>query len=340
MLYVFWGPNDFSMRQELIRMRAALGQADLAGLNHAEADASALGPGELAALAQTMPFLGERRLAIIRGLLAPFEPRQKMGTAESAEAGGDDSASTKKREANLGPILEVLANLPPTNDLVLQERTVSKKNPLFARLPKDTIVREFPLPGGPDLDRWIVDRAKEMGGAIIPAAAHIISENVGADLWTIDSELQKLVLYASGRPIAEADVQLMVSQVREASIFSLVDAVMASRPGVAIGLAHQLLDGGSSPSRLLTLLARQVRLLLQAKEMCAEGKSTESMAAALGFRSPWAAKKLAQQAQAYTYQELGAIYRRLVDEDLALKTSRHTPEVGIDVLVVELCGRA
>jgi len=336
-LYIFSGPDSFSIRQELTRMKTSLGQPDMAGLNCAEVESSALSPVDLASLVQTMPFLAEKRLVIIRGLLAAFEPRQRPGSSEGEAESETKNSGAPKKETSMAPLLEVLSNVPPTTDLVLVEQKVSQKNPLYSRLSKDAVVREFPLPAGAELERWIVQRARERGGIIDSAAAHILADNVGPDLWTLDSELQKLLLYTNGQAITEAEVRLLVSQVREASVFALIDAVMASRTGPALGFAHQLLDGGTSPFQLLSLLARQMRLLLIAKEMACQDMSHQNMAAALGFRSPWAARKLAQQAEGYSYQRLKAMYRRLVDEDLALKTGKRSPELGMDMLVVELC---
>jgi len=339
-LYVFWGPNSFSMRQELAEMRAHQGQPDLAGLNCTEAEASSLALAELASMVQTMPFLGEKRLVILHGLLAPFQPRQKPGDREDGKDNETKGSTGSKKDASLAPILEIVSNLPPTTDLVLTEEKLSPKNPVFSRLPKDAIIREFPLPAGPDLERWIVRTAGEMGGSINSAAAHLLAENVGPDLWVLDSELRKLLLYVDGKPVTEAEVRLLVSQVREASIFALVDATLAARSGLALGLAHKLMDGGTSPFQILGMLARQLRLLLLAKELSSQNMNPQNMAKALGIVSPWAANKLAQQAGGYSDGRLGAMYRRLVEEDLALKTGRRTPELGLDLLLVELCDRS
>lgn len=340
MLYLFWGPNDFSMGKEIASMRGSLGAPEVASLNYAESAAPALGPGGLASLAQTMPFLGEKRLVVVRGLLAPFEPRQKAGRAEAGE-GREEPAllPIKGAEALLSPLLEVLNNLPPTTDLVLVEEKVGPKNALFSRLPKGAVVKEFQLPPRPELEGWILQHAKALGGVVNPAAAHALAESIGPDLWALDSELHKLLTYTSGRPVGQEEVHLLVAQVREANIFALIDAVMALRPGQALGMTHQLLDGGTSPSHLLVMLARQVRLLLQAKDLAGRGATPQAMADVLGFRSPWPAKKLAQQAEGYSYPRLGSIYRRLVEEDLALKTGKRTPEVGLDLLVMDLCNR-
>ncbi|MDP2662555.1 MAG: hypothetical protein Q8R28_17685, partial [Dehalococcoidia bacterium] len=154
MLYVFWGPDSFSIRQELAKMRAHLGQPDLAGLNCMEAEASSLVPADLVSMVQTMPFLGEKRLVILHGLLAPFEPRQKANDGEAGKDGAEKGSTGSKKDASPAPVLEIVSNLPPTTDLVLTEEKLTQKNPVFSRLPIVATLREFPLPAGPDLERW------------------------------------------------------------------------------------------------------------------------------------------------------------------------------------------
>ena len=76
-----------------------------------------------------------------------------------------------------------------------------------------------------------------------------MSDLVGNDLWTLEQELEKLSLYASGRRIEESDVEELVAQVREASVFAAVDAMIDGRPGVALRLLRQLRQtGGRSPT--------------------------------------------------------------------------------------------
>jgi DNA polymerase-3 subunit delta len=326
-LYLFYGPNEFSQQEELAKLRAALGPAEMAGLNYTEMEGAQLPPSELAAVGQAVPFMTERRLVVVRGLLARFNPEPKKEGEGTVAA--DDGGWT--------PFLDCLRQLPPSTDLVLVEEQVHPANPLFRQCPEGTVVKEFPLPRAKELPGWIMKMASHLGGAIEPRAAQLLADSVGADLRVLKTELEKLITYAAGQPIEEGMVRSLVSQVRETSVFALVDAVMAGQPGRALQTMHQLLGDGFSPSHLLLMLGRQFRLLLQARELSAQRADSQQMMEVTGLRAQWAREKLLRQAKRYSYRQLRAAYHRLVEEDLAMKTGRRQPEVSLDLLVMELC---
>ena len=85
--------------------------------------------------------------------------------------------------------------------------------------------------------------------------------------------MEKLVQYAAGRQIEEADVQALVSATQEANIFAMVDAILEGRPGRAQDLCATLLADGNAPVQLLAMIARQVRIIFQVKDMKARKKA-------------------------------------------------------------------
>ena len=103
------------------------------------------------------------------------------------------------------------------------------------------------------------------------ADRQLLTDLVGADLWTLDREMEKLSLYASGRTIEESDVGKLVSQVREANIFSAVDAMIDGRPAVALRLFLQLRQDGRDVSNIIAMVERQLRLLALARDSMDRG---------------------------------------------------------------------
>ena len=81
------------------------------------------------------------------------------------------------------------------------------------------------------------------------------------------NEVDKLVLFTSGRRIEEKDVKAVVSYAQEASVFAMVDAILEFRVGVAEQLLGQLLQRGAAPAYLLVMLSRQVQMIVRAKEL-------------------------------------------------------------------------
>ena len=156
---------------------------------------------------------------------------------------GDGAAPTMPRMpgTSLG---EAIPGMPDTTLLLLSDGPLNANNPLLRAIRPVCNVEEVAAPRGEQLARWIKETAEAKGAAIAPAAIRSMADLVGSDLWTLDQELEKLSLYATGREIVEQDVSLMVSQVREASIFEAVDAMIDGRSQVALRLLAQLRDDG------------------------------------------------------------------------------------------------
>ncbi len=252
MIAVFFGKDDFSAQEALDALRSELDTDSMLADNTVRIDGPAAKPDELLILCQTMPFLSAHRLIIVRGLLKRFESeggRRRRG----------------RREADLGPwegFIEALPALPETTALVFLDGALDARNTLLQALRPHAQVREFKALQQNEVASWIVQRAARRGVSLEARAVAALSQLVGNQLWTLDSELQKLATYAGDRPVSEADVRALVSLAREPSIFAMADAVVEGRVRDAADLVQRLLVEGESPQRLLAMLARQYRLLL------------------------------------------------------------------------------
>lgn len=332
MLYIFYGQDSFSLREEVGRLRASLGLNEDGAASITALDGSRTSPEEVLTACQTLPFLGEQRLVIVEGLLGRFNPPARA-------AGGTRRQDSPSALARWQPLVEQVGNLPPGSSILLLDREVAAGNPLFVTLrPKAQSVREFRPLSARDVPGWISTRARAMKLEISPGAVRLLADLVGNDLWTLASELEKLATYTAGRAITEADVRELVASVREASIFALIDAVIARRPSVSLKLLRQLLATGTEPLQLLVMLARQYRLVLLAKELMATGLSPSAVAQRLSITSEFQMKKVIEQAGGYTLPALEAAYRRLLDTDVAIKRGLHSGDLALELLVSDLAG--
>jgi DNA polymerase-3 subunit delta len=163
----------------------------------------------------------------------------------------------------------------------------------------------------------------------------VLAALIGNDLRLLDQEIEKLLVYADGREIELEDVQALVSRARETSIFDLVDCVGRRETDRALRLLHRMLDDGAHPLYLLTMLARQVRILIQLKELQAQGLARQEMANRLKLH-PYVVEKGSAQARNFEMAELEAAHERLVETDFAIKTGAMEDVLALDTLVVEL----
>ncbi|WP_303677980.1 DNA polymerase III subunit delta, partial [Dehalococcoides mccartyi] len=266
MLYIFTGSDDFSLKERLKQIKLALGDESLSSANTTMLEGKNLTAAELQNYVQTVPFLAPARLVIVNGLLERFE-------GSKGKAAAKDTASKTSPDE----FARALSNLPPTTLAVLLDYTSSKdgdyrekekvsslaSNPLFKLVSPGAEVKHFAPLSAQNLPGWVMQRAKQSSIQMSVPAARLLARFVGADLWALSSEIEKLGLYAQGRVIEEADVENMVGYAQEVNIFALVDAVLDRKVKDAQQSLAAFTAGGGSPGFLLFMLVRQLRLMVR-----------------------------------------------------------------------------
>jgi DNA polymerase-3 subunit delta len=330
LLYILHGEDDFSITQYLGEIKRGLGDPSMLATNTSTFDGQKLTPDELKSVSETVPFLAEKRLVIIQGLLGRFEARGGLRRSKKGgNRGGDDAKA----------FAEAMENIPPSTVIVLTDGTrIKSTNPLLKLLSPRAEVRPFPLLKEPKLKQWIEKEVSAQGAAISPQAVDLLARMVGANLWIMSGEITKLTLFTGGRRIEAEDINKVVSSAQEANVFAMVDAILDFRAGVAERLLEQLLDKGASSAYLLTMLTRQVRLVVQAKELRRQRKSDIEIQSKLGL-APFPLRKTLEQAQRYPLERLKQVYKKLLQTDLYIKRGRFEGGLALNLLVAELCAQ-
>lgn len=341
MFYVFHGEDEFSRTEELSRFRGQMagGDAAMAELNTTALDGKGLTMGELRHVCDSIPFMADRRLVLVHGLLSWLWP----GQATKKQRSTTDEGPAWKR-AFLEDLAAYLPALPPTTRLFfLESKALPGSHPILKLAKaeeqnKQGFARLFDKPNEKQLPRWIEQRARDKGGTIDREAVQELAELIGNDLRQLEQEIEKLLVYAGGREVGIEDVQILVSRASQTSIFELVDCVGRRETDRALRLLHRMLEDGAHPLYLLTMLARQVRILIQVKELQAEGRRQQEMARQLKLH-PFVVGKGAAQSRNFDMVELEAAHERLVETDWAIKTGAMEEVLALDTLVVKLTQR-
>lgn len=315
MIYLFFGPDDLARSDAVQALRRQV-PADVADFNITTLDGRKLRIDALAAACEAMPFLHDRRLVIV------------------------DDALKNAKAADLRDALRAyLPNVPDSTDLVFVEREdVDKRGVVFAYIKKHGTLQEFQPKQGADLQRWLQARAKQSDATLQPAAGVLLVEWIGSDSRALSNELRKLATYVGlGGTIGPEQVRLLVQDASESSVFAFVDALAARQLGPALALLRGLLDDGQAPQYLLFMVARQVRILVQVKELVAQRMRPDAMASELK-QAPFVVRKANDQAGRFDAAALLRLHDRLVELDHWGKTGRIEPDVALELLVAETCG--
>ncbi|MDI6814722.1 MAG: DNA polymerase III subunit delta, partial [Dehalococcoidales bacterium] len=285
---------------------------------------------QLRTACETAPFLAERRLVIVNGLLERFEPKSKSSRQKKITP----LANQQNDYKSLGAYI---SKIPDSTVLVLIDGKIASNNPLFRELSAKAKVKSFPLLRDTELREWIQRRVADEGGSISSPAVDLLAKFVGSNLWTMASEINKLVLFTSGRRIEEEDIKMVVSYAQEANVFAMVDAILEFNAGVAEQLLQRLLQRGATLAYLLFMLSRQVRMIVQVKELRNQGKPKTEIQDKLGLTSEFALRKTLDQADKYPLARLKEVYHKLLETDLSIKTGKYEGELALNILIAELC---
>jgi DNA polymerase-3 subunit delta len=321
-----------------------MAEGGMGDLNTTVLDGRRLTFSELAAACNTLPFLTDRRLVVVENLFQRADLTRARGKKASGSGDdGEDEGAVAEGDF-MARLLELIPRMPPSTRLLFAEsKTLSRNHPIVRLAEKmpDAHVREFSVPQPGDLQNWVRRRAKEKGADIDPRAATLLATSVGQDLRALDQELEKLAAFVGYEgSIAEDDVRAMVSATREQDIFGLVDSLGLRQRAEAMGHLQTALADGANALYLLTMIARQVRLIMAAKELADEGARPQDIGQQMGIRHRFIIDKLLRQALQFEMAELDAIQRRVLEIDQAIKTGRVEGTLALEMLVLEICRRS
>jgi DNA polymerase-3 subunit delta len=324
MFYIFHGPDELSRSEALANLKAQMGDPSLADLNTTVLDGGSLTLGELQQVCDALPFMSDRRLVIVHNHFRQL-----------ARGGG------KRESEGIEALSAYLPTMPSSVRLIfVEDETLPKSHPILKLAAKHEAghITIFDGPGRGELAGWIAKRVETKGATIERPAADALAIAVGDDLRLLDSEIEKLTVYAgTERPITTADVELLVPYAGTANVFAMVDAIGRRDGRTALRLLHKLLDANAAPLYLLSMIVRQFRILIQVKELSAKGLATSTIAKQAKLH-PFVAEKAQRQAMNFSMGQLEAIYARLLETDLAIKTGKMGDVLALDTLVAALCG--
>lgn len=303
-IYLLYGEEAYLKKQYRDRfVKAMLPEGDT--MNYTYFEGKNTNPKAVIDLAETLPFFAERRLLVLEntGFL-------KNATPELAE---------------------YLKELPETTYVIFVEEDLDKRGKLYKTIKDKGRIVELKRQDEGTLVRWILGLVKKEGKQMTEAAARYFLGKVGNDMENIQREMEKLCCYCLHHTeIRVPDIDEICTTQIGNHIFDMVDAVANKEQKKALDYYYDLLALKEPPMRILYLLTRQFRLLMEVKEMERIGLPPKEIASKAGIM-PFLVGKYRAQSKAFSKKELRAIVEAGVEAEESVKTGR----MG-DVLAVEL----
>ncbi|MBI4517058.1 MAG: DNA polymerase III subunit delta [Deltaproteobacteria bacterium] len=200
--------------------------------------------------------------------------------------------------------------------------------------------------------------AAEFGLRLEPTALERIGARAGNEVAGLTMEMEKLCLYVgAAKTITAADVEAGFRDLAESWIFDFTSALAAGQGANAVRLLRDLLGQGDHPLRLLAMIAREIRLLLAARD-CLDGPLAgkwrgsvsypvfqsrlhpllgEMGEAAFGKMHPFRVFKYLSDAARVPARRLERALIELSNIDLKFKRSRGDPVLLLETFILDFC---
>jgi DNA polymerase-3 subunit delta len=248
--------------------------------------------------------------------------------------------------ANRGALEQYVAKPKTASVLVLDVGTWPSTTRLYKALAESGLQIECKFPPPARLEKWLSAWGKKQHRAELEAdAAEMLIENVEHDLGLFDQELAKLASLAGpDGTITAAMVAEAVGGWRAKTAWEMLDAALDGHAPGALVQLDRLLLSGEVPIALLAQISATLRRLAAAARIVAQAETARravSLRDALqqaGVK-PFVLGKVEGQLRKLGRARALALYRWLLDADLALKGTSSSParsRLVLEELIVRL----
>jgi len=269
-----------------------------------------------------------------------------------------------------GGMEEIIAGgLPDGHVLIFTADAVDKRKRIFKVIADGGVVIPFVRARGEGQQKkMLVDNVEaflsERGKRLSPEAWEALGRKTAFRFRESVEALELLVIYAADRPVIEAkDIEEVIGKTREDSVFDLLSAILDRDLVRALENLRDLLRQGVHHLMILTMISREIRLLLHARILLSSGglkafrpgmdygsfstrvyPRLKQMAAETGRsrsfladQHPFVVYNALKHSGKFSRSRLMGHMEQLVAADVAMKSTGRDPRVMLERLLIDLC---
>ncbi len=260
-------------------------------------------PGQIVLDAQTLPFLADRRVILVR------------------------NAERYNTESGAGVMLDYLADPNEMTVLLLIANKIDKRTKFFKACQKVGQVIESPALNHGEVVQWVQAEVRDRGLTIDRDAVRALVDRSGTRLSDVQNALTNVIDFIgeAATSITADDVNTACADVAEEEVWALTDAIAASRTGDAIAALRDLSDLGKHPDELIGTINW---LLKSAYAVAiAEGEPTISR---------FVAEKVRPLAQKLGVEKIRAAFALCTDTQFMMRSTGVDGALALELLVIKL----
>lgn len=308
-VYLVFGDEQYlkkNIKNQFIK--TLTGDAD--SMNYSYFEGKSVNYMEVMNMCDTLPFFAPKRLVIM----------ENTGCVKKA----DDS------------FLEYIkTSMPDTTCLVIIDSETDKRSKMYKLIKTEGYTCECAHPKEAELSQWVLKLIGRENKKITKDVLDYFLAIAGNDMEKIATELEKLFCYTLDREVIDReDIDQVCSPVINGKIFAMIDAMGARNRTQTLSLYYDLINTREAPMKILYMISRQFNIMLQVKELDAQGYNGRDIADKLSM-SPYVIGGAVKQCKNFTSKMIFTAINDCINIEEAIKTGRMEEKTGVEMLLVK-----
>ena len=321
--YLFVGEEDYLMNECISTLKNKYILGSWEELNFTVLDGDNANFDTLINACETLPFMSDKKIIILKSV-NPFIAKEELILKDE--------------------IYKYLDSLGDHICLILMDdlNELKKNTKIYRFFKKKDCVVEFSKLKGKYLNSWVESQLKQYNKKMSFSNINYflqnscyLSKNTHSNLYDLENELKKLMDFTSGSEINKADIDFLLIKPLDNNIFDLLSQLSKGDINNSLKIFNEIYLSNEPIQKILFMITRQIRLLLNYKLYKDEGCNDEYIQGKLQIKS-YEFGKIASSSKNYEIEDLENSLNSILEVDRRIKTTSTNDKIEMEMLLVKL----
>lgn len=238
----------------------------------------------------------------------------------------------KSKDVLIENILQILEQKRGDDYIILWEDQKIRSNTKYYKFfKKNNSVKEIAELNKRTFLTWLRGRLESYQLKIEPSVVKELAERTNYDPERCSNEIEKFKLNNLDKIISKEDVQALTTNTLEREIWDLTDAINQQDKEKSISILEKLSFQNTDPNYILSMLARNLRLIYLTKHLAEKGLDYRRISSSLKI-PPFTTPSLMRASSKYSVDRIKLLYSKLSNLDFQIKSGRIDPNLGLTLI--------
>lgn len=324
--YLLYGRETFLL-EELENSFIGMVNPDMKDFNLSVIDGKETSLEAIRTAVETLPFMDEKRIVIIKDFELLFGKRKNF------------------TEADEKSLIALLDNFPDTTCLIfVVYGQIDSRKSIVKKIKDRSICLELKKLEDMEILKWCQDKFNKMSVQINNSEVAYFIESSGyrdrvseMTLSDMENEINKLCSYVGkGNKIDKAAINEMLKNKSENDIFLFIDSIGSKNSKKAYKVLDDLLDSGESVLGILARLSKNFSQVLQVKDLSKKRLTNNLIEKTMGVHK-FTLNKLIKQSRNYEYETIINILNSIAQADYKIKNGLMNDRLSLEIIIAKYC---